>query len=103
KYESIHLYFSNLIYIKSADNYVEVYYLENDQLKKKLIRHNLKHIKVDFPQLIQTHRSYLINPAHFIAWDSRHCISLTQSKVPVSDTYREVVLKSLRFVPNKPV
>lgn len=93
KYDMINLNFSDLIVVKSADNYIEVHYLENNELKTKLIRHSLKKAKENFPELLQTHRSYLVNPSHFISWDTRNSISLTGFKVPVSRTYRDDVLK----------
>jgi len=53
----------NLLYIKSADNYVEVNYLENDSCKKTLIRNSLKNIEADLLEypVIRCHRSFMIN------------------------------------------
>ncbi len=52
-----------LIYVKSLDNYVQVYY-NDEQLKSKILRAKLSEILTQAPFLIQPHRSYLINPIH---------------------------------------
>jgi len=91
KYDQIKLKLSDLIYVKGADNYVEVHYLENQSLKQKLIRCTIKEIKKEVPELIQTHRSYLMNPTHFISWKNRNNISLTMVQIPVSETYRNLI------------
>ena len=55
---------SDLIYIASADNYVEVHYLEQDQSRKQLIRSSLRRVEsqlADQPQMLRCHRSYLVN------------------------------------------
>jgi len=40
------------------------------------------------PQLVRTHRSYLINPRHFEHWVGNKEISVAGRKVPVSKTYK---------------
>lgn len=91
KYDKIRIRFSNLVFVKAADNYVEVHYLENETLKQKLIRSTLKEIKQKVPELIQTHRSYLINKSHVVRWDNKKTLCLTQAEIPVSETYRQKI------------
>lgn len=53
-----------LLYIASADNYIEIYYLENGSLKKKLQRNTLKkaeEILAGHPQFFRCHRMYIVN------------------------------------------
>lgn len=52
-----------LLYIKSIDNYIVVFYMDG-QIKNKMLRANLSHILTQAPFLTQPHRSYLINPDH---------------------------------------
>ena len=54
---------NNLLFIQAASNYVEVHYLENGNLKKKLIRNTLSKIEQQLPfdNLKKCHRSYLAN------------------------------------------
>jgi len=83
----------DLICISSADNYVEVSYLIRGELQKKLLRHTLKGIQNDVPNLIKIHRSYLINPTHFKEWNGSNSIILTEMEVPVSKNYRATLLE----------
>ncbi len=87
----LHIYWSDLVCVKSAGNYVEVHYLLADRLQKKLLRTSIHKIEANFPALIRTHRSYLINPLHFLAWKDRKRLSITQLEVPVSENYRNAI------------
>ncbi len=53
----------NLVYIQSADNYIEINYLEEDILKKELIRNSLKNIEemLNDSPIIRCHRSFMLN------------------------------------------
>jgi DNA-binding LytR/AlgR family response regulator len=53
----------NIVYFKSEDNYVLLYYKIENQLKKELIRTNLKKLEqeLNHPNFIRVHRSYMIN------------------------------------------
>ena len=81
-----------LICVSNAQNYVEIFFIEGNEVKVKLIRSTLKKIQNDFDFLIQIHRSHLINPSHFKAWKNADTISLTQIELPVSKNYREQLL-----------
>jgi hypothetical protein len=83
---------ADLIAISNSQNYVEIFYLEQDELKSKLIRSSLKKLQTDFDFLLQIHRSHLINPTHFKSWKDSSTIVLTQIELPVSKNYREHVL-----------
>lgn len=52
-----------LLCVKSIDNYVMVYYTD-EQPKNKMLRAKLSEILSQAPFLVQPHRSYLINPKH---------------------------------------
>ncbi|MEM6344591.1 MAG: LytTR family DNA-binding domain-containing protein [Bacteroidota bacterium] len=80
---------SELVCISNAQNYVEIYYLEQAQLKKKLIRTSLKQLQAEHDFLLQIHRSHLINPVHFKSWKDANTILLTQMELPVSKTYKK--------------
>ncbi len=81
-----------LICISNSQNYVEIFFLENEQLKTKLIRSSLKKIQYEFDFLIQVHRSHLINPSHFKSWKDSTTILLTQVELPVSKSYKNRIL-----------
>jgi hypothetical protein len=82
---------SDLVCISNAQNYVEIFYIENDKLHSKLIRSSLKKVQDDFGFLVQIHRSHLINPSHFKSWRNANTIILTQIELPVSRNYKDVL------------
>jgi len=92
KLDVLQINLSDLVCVSSADNYVEVSYLIKNELQKKLLRITLKNIHPQAPSLLKTHRSYLINPAHFKDWKNANTIRLTQMEVPVSKNYKKDVL-----------
>lgn len=94
-YEGIRLLLNDLICIQSSDNYIEVLYYSGKEIKKSLIRNKLSVIAEEFPELIRTHRSYIINPYHFQQWKTEKgklLLELSSSIfVPVSTTYKSDV------------
>ncbi len=91
KYDQLSLRFDDLVFIKAADNYLEINYLEDSQLHQRLIRYTMKEVKNDVPDLLQTHRSYLVNPNHIIQWKNKNSLLTTSSEVPVSDSFRKLI------------
>ena len=83
---------ADLVCVSNAQNYVEIFYIENEKLRSKLIRSSLKKILEDFTFLVQIHRSHLINPTHFKSWRNSNTVILTQIELPVSKNYKESVL-----------
>lgn len=86
---------SEIVYVKSADNYVEIAYIDGTEIKKKLIRNTLKSIEDQlhrFNSFIRTHRTSLVN-MHYIEKlqksFNKHWLSLkkTNETVPVSRQY----------------
>jgi len=94
-YEGLRLFLNDIICIQSSDNYIEVFYTVNTELKKTLIRNKLSVIADEFPALLRTHRSYLINPYHFLQWKTENSklfvLLFHHIKVPVSRTYQKEV------------
>ena len=94
KYDLLKIKFSDLIAVSSADNYVEVTYLTNARIKKKLLRNTLKNIAMEIPDLVRVHRSHMINPAHFKEWKNGTTIILLDDfEVPVSKNYKQALLQ----------
>ena len=98
KKDVLRLDFCDLICISSADNYVEINYLKEGTLHKKLLRNTLKNMSQEVDGLIQVHRSYLINPLHFREWKNGTTIALTQMQVPTTKTYK----KNLKQLSSRP-
>ncbi len=63
KKETLTLAPSDLYYLKSANNYLEIFYLENQTPKKRLLRNTLTNIQqqIPAPYFVKCHRSYLVN------------------------------------------
>ena len=84
----------NLLYLRSADNYVEVFYCSNNQLKCQLLRNSLKNIAaahLESPYLRRCHRSYMVNPTkinHLIQANQQIQLYLGHATVPVSKKYQ---------------
>ncbi len=101
KLDVLHIGLKNLVCISSADNYVEVTYLNKGELNKKLLRVTLKNIHPQVPSLLKVHRSHLINPVHLKDWKNPNTINLNQIEVPVSKNYKKDVLAILDHSPLK--
>jgi hypothetical protein len=62
--EEVEIRLQELLFIKSADNYVEIYRTENDKIKRIFLRSSLKRIEQDLkehPFLFKCHRAFLVN------------------------------------------
>lgn len=53
----------HLVLVESADNYVCVYYLNNQSLKKMMIRNTLRRVaeQLEGTNIVRCHRSYVVN------------------------------------------
>lgn len=100
-YENLRLVFNELICIQSSNNYIEVTYLSGPHLKKNLIRNKLSEIDKISPQLLRTHRSYIVNPFHIQQLKSQQgkpFLELSHAiEVPVSKTYLNAVKSKINF------
>ncbi|MEJ1242274.1 LytTR family DNA-binding domain-containing protein [Chryseolinea sp. T2] len=65
----VHMPVRNILYFKSEDNYIFLYYKGDNELKKELIRTNLKKLEQDLSlqNFIRIHRSYMINIENLVA------------------------------------
>lgn len=101
--ESLNLTVSEVVFMRSSDNYVEIVYKETDSFKKKLIRNTLKNVESQVRQysiFIRCHRTCIINQ-HFI--EKLHKNSGNQwlsikgydEKLPVSRQYLLRIQESL--------
>jgi len=93
--DNLTLLISEVVFIQSADNYVEIAYMDGDNLRKKLIRNTLKNIEFfikQYSNFIRCHRTCIVN-MHYIEKlhqdYSTHWITIKGSneKIPVSRQY----------------
>jgi DNA-binding LytR/AlgR family response regulator len=93
--ENLSLLISEIAFIKSADNYVEIVFKEGDAFRKKLIRNTLKNIEQQvkpYSNFIRCHRICIVN-MHFIEKLNRnynnHWLTIKgyDEQLPVSRQY----------------
>ena len=93
--DNIRIQVSEIVFVKSADNYVEVAYREGSEVKKKMIRNTLRNIEQqlkEFNNFIRTHRSSIVNIQYIDKLNKNfntYWLSLDETKetVPVSRQY----------------
>ncbi len=98
KSEVLTLLVSDIAFIKSADNYVEIVYKSGDNLKKSLIRNTLKNIELqlkEYTNFIRCHRICVVNKQYIEKLSknyNNHWITIRgyNEKIPVS---RQFLLK----------
>jgi hypothetical protein len=92
----------NLLYLESAENYVNICYLNKGKVSKYLLRDTLKKIEEDFSgtEIIRCHRSYIVNFEKVkVIRKDRDGLKLafddpSVSDIPVSKTYVNTVMQT---------
>ncbi len=101
KFEVLKLKREDIVYIKSDNIYVDIFYEENKELNSRSIRIKLSEVEGLLPELVKTHRSYLINSSFFRSLkkeDDKIFLELKHNlTIPVSRGRKEYVLKKLPF------
>ncbi len=101
--ENLTLLISEVVFIQSADNYVEIAYMDVDNFKKILIRNTLKNIELQikpYSNFIRCHRTCIVN-MHYIEKlnqdYSSHWLTIKgyQERIPVSRQYLLKLKESL--------
>ena len=97
KIEPVHL-----MYIESADNYSNIIYLNNDKLKKQLLRASLKRLEsqLNTDYILRCHRTYIVNLKNVKSVEGNAAgyklkFSDDSLIVPVSRNYGPIILEKL--------
>lgn len=93
--ENLTLLVSDIVLIKSADNYVEILFREGDNFKNKLIRNTLKNIEQQikpYSNFIRCHRICIVNTYYIEKLNRKfnnHWLTIKgyHEKIPVSRQY----------------
>lgn len=100
--ERLQLKQSQLLYLKSEDNYVGVVYRNHSKIQEKLLRGSLKDFEKQLKHspVIRCHRSFLVNLSQVIniSGNARgYLLELRNSNhsIPVSRTYNDRILSKL--------
>ncbi|MFH6604009.1 LytR/AlgR family response regulator transcription factor [Maribacter algicola] len=96
--------YNQLLLVKSAGNYLELFYLQGESVKKELVRSSLKEFeeKTIDTGIIKAHRSYLVNINHIASLKktkkSYELIvqHLPDTTIPVSTSYKDSFEKILK-------
>ncbi len=96
KKESFSVEIAKVIYVKSEDNYVKIYYLKDEILAEKMLRITLSGIQKQLDNVIKIHRSYLINTSYIVSLkgnsqNAKLLLKHVKNSIPVSKTYFEKV------------
>ncbi|WP_170837022.1 LytR/AlgR family response regulator transcription factor [Aquimarina amphilecti] len=96
KKESFLVVLAKVIYVKSEDNYVNIYYEEDQEIKKKVMRNTLSSVFGQLESMIRVHRSYIINPSYISslegnAQNGKVRLDNIEEVIPVSKTYFDEV------------
>lgn len=89
----IKLMVEDIVYIEALGSYTDVYTFD----KKITLTINLKQFaqKLDHPKFIRVHRSFVVNMEAIDSFEG-NTIYIGASKIPISASYKEVFLKSIR-------
>ncbi len=93
--DNIRLQVSEIIFVKSADNYVEIGFRDGGEIRKKMVRNTLKNIEKqlkEFNNFVRTHRSSIVNIQYIDKLNknfNNYWLTLIDTKetIPVSRQY----------------
>jgi DNA-binding LytR/AlgR family response regulator len=91
--------------LRSADNYVEVFWEKDGEIKKKLIRQtlqNTEHQLITYPQIIRCHRTCLFNKNYVSKLNIypqgyKMKLNFIEEEIPVSRQYILKVKEALQI------
>lgn len=95
---------ASVLYIQAAENYIDIYYMENGKVKLYELRNSMKNIEQLCAKcgFVRVHRSYLVNPANVRsvakASEGRYFATMNASgveDVPVSKKYYQDIVSQL--------
>ncbi|MDD2277805.1 MAG: LytTR family DNA-binding domain-containing protein [Bacteroidales bacterium] len=92
----------HLLYIESADNYVNIFYIDKGKTVRFTLRNSIKHLELllKSAEIIRCHRSFMVNfeNVKILRKDKEELIleldSPTNIEIPVSKTYAQNVMET---------
>jgi len=98
KKEFFHVDETKVVYVKSENNYVCIFYFEENILKEKLLRSTLTNIETQLPFLSKIHRSYLINSKFILSikggkQNAKLYLKNVNNSIPISKAFFETLNK----------
>lgn len=95
KHDVIRLLTIDIQFVKSSDNYVEINYIEEGKLKKRLVRNTLRNVELQlkpFGNFVRCHRNCIVNICHvenISTYCKNHTLTIKDNNenLPVSRQY----------------
>jgi DNA-binding LytR/AlgR family response regulator len=92
----------NLLYIEAADNYVNIYYLNNERVTRFMLRNSLKNLEelMKGTEVVRCHRRYMVNCSRVrVIRREKEGVVLeldcpTTTDLPVTKTFMENVMRN---------
>ena len=102
--DELTLRLSEILFIRSANNYIEVNWQEEGTAQRQLLRSTLKRaeeILLRYNKMLRCHRSILVNADHIIRFTGtpgnlRLKLHHTDEEIPVSRQYLQVIKEALK-------
>ncbi|MCF8226861.1 MAG: LytTR family transcriptional regulator [Bacteroidales bacterium] len=86
----------NVMLVRSADNYVEIYYRKGQYVERKLIRNTLKNIQIqlhNYSEFLRCHRTCIVNSSYILNMTNSYkghrleILDMEEEEIPVSRQY----------------
>ena len=104
--EKIKLFLKDILYIKSLDNYSEVYFTTHNKIQKKILRIPISTLNTQLSSeyFVRSHRSYIVNLFNIEKIQGNANASKIYQKgndisIPVSKSRRDEVISKLNELP----
>jgi len=102
--EQVKASIDNILYIEAADNYMDVYFLEENKVTHKLLRSTIKQIEgqlKSYPSFVRCHRAYIVNIDQITniegnAQGYKLKLQNSSKEIPVSRTYMQTLRDRIR-------
>ncbi len=103
KSDRLNLKLNLIVAIKSADNYIEIFYLRNNLIEKKLLRNTLKNIELQLVKqkhFIRCHRTSIVNIMHIKELTKSYSgysvkMNNLEDKIPVARQYLVLIKEAI--------
>ena len=96
-----------LLYLESAQHYVNIYNMDNEVVKTVMIRLGLNKAlsQISDPYILQCHRSFAINLRQVESVKSNSqglklCLKMENIEIPVSRSFKKSITESLKIINN---
>ncbi|MBN2699688.1 MAG: LytTR family transcriptional regulator [Bacteroidales bacterium] len=105
KSDKLEIHPDNIMLVKSADNYVNIIYKNQEHVKQKMLRNTIKNIEAQlkkYPEFLRCHRSCIVNSIYIVNLTNNykgHHLKLLdyEEEIPVSRQYILSIKNYLEF------